>query len=103
MSRSKDGVLKMLRSNEDVLGCLSNEERLELVCRSNEFRLPCLTNISRVGLRVREGGGPFIVLVFLRPNSSSETPPPRLPSVVDWELTAGTESLLLLVQGEKNL
>lgn len=99
MSRSIDGVLNMLRSKDDVLACLSNEEML--VCRSNEdVRLPCLTNMSRVGLRVREGGGPLMDLVFLLPNSSSETPPALLSADVCMLLTEA-ESLLPLSLREK--
>lgn len=100
MSRSIDGVLSMLRSNEDVLAFLSKEEML--VPRSNdEDRLPCLTNMSSVGLRVREGGGPFCNLPFLRPNSSRETPPVLLSDA--WVLATGADSLRPnLSRGENN-
>lgn len=96
-SRSWELVLRMLRSNDDVLACLSKDDTL--VWRSNERLLPCRINLSNVGLLVREAGGVFIDLFFLRPNSSNETPPVPLS---DWVLETGAESLLPLSQEEKN-
>ncbi len=76
----------MLRSNDDTLACLSKDDTLD--CFSSW--LPLLTNLSRVGLRVM---GAFTFLFFLRPNSSSETPPTLTSCVDDWMLVA--DSLLL--------
>lgn len=103
MSRSKDGVLRTLRSNEDVLAFLSKDETL--ACLSNEVTLPCL-KLSSVGLRVREDVEPFTDFVFRRPNSSKETPPkppPPPPPSESWLLDEGVGSLRPpLSHGEKN-